>query len=812
MPLPVALADDEKTNLTSQSVVSLASEDTTALEDEKLLDDADSGYNVVPTQPLKRRRAQVKTTEVLTLTEGNLVTERPVPQKLFKLLARRDRQEFTHVRYTACTCDPDDFMKDGYTLRQQLFGRETELFITITIYNEAADLFARTLHGIFKNIAHLCSRTKSRTWGTLGWQKVVLVIVADGRTQIHPRVLDVLAAIGVYQEGLAQQQVGEKLTTAHIYEYTSQFSMDANMHFKGTEKGIPPVQILFCLKEKNAKKLNSHRWFFNAFGPVVNPNVCMLLDAGTRPGSDSIYHLWKAFDLDSNVAGAAGEIKIDGGKHWTQLLNPLVAAQNFEYKISNILDKPLESVFGYVSVLPGAFSAYRYCALKSDDEGRGPLDSYFKGEVVDTSAGIFEQNKFLAEDRLLCWELVAKRDAKWILKYVSKSFAETDCPDNVAELMGQRRRWLNGATFAATYSMVHFRQIWATSHSKTRKFFFHLEFIYQAFCLLFTFFSLGNFYLTFFFICQSAATLSPVLNGLFVLFRYLVILVTAGQFILALGNRPKGAKTLFMVSLIIYSVIMMYTLVMATYLGVHSIQVSMQQGHTILTDQKFATVVLSALATTGIYFVASFLYLEPWHCFTSFGQYLVLLPFFSCTLSIFAYSNLHDVSWGTKTTDTLPKLMQTAVVTGDQVVMQVLSMPDVEGSYEDALANLRLRKPVEEGAQDTTAVRDDYFKEIRTRVLLVWMAANCVLAMSVSEYYAVPTSKNLYLAFVMYAVVILTAFRFAGSLVYLVLKVVALTGSTRSAGERVGQWWRDALGVLLFWRKVPLGSSSSSSS
>jgi len=84
-----------------------------------------------------------------------------------------------------------------------------------------------------------------------------------------------------------------------------------------------PVQVVFCLKEKNQKKINSHRWFFNAFGPILQPNVCVLLDVGTMPGPTSIYHLWKAFDINSNVGGACGEIVALKGKYGTKLINPL---------------------------------------------------------------------------------------------------------------------------------------------------------------------------------------------------------------------------------------------------------------------------------------------------------------------------------------------------------------------------------------------------------------------------------------------------------------------------------------------------------
>lgn len=391
-------------------------------------------YGPAPTGRQERRRgvrqAQMAKKEV-RLINGELILECKIPTILHSFLPRRDEVEFTHMRYTAVTCDPDDFVQRGYKLRQNIgsTARDTELFICITMYNENEIDFTRTMHGVMRNITHFCSRSKSRTWGKDGWQKIVVCIVSDGRRKVHPRTLDALAAMGVYQDGIAKNLVNQREVTAHVYEYTTQVSLDADLKFKGAEKGIMPCQIIFCLKEKNQKKLNSHRWFFNAFGKALTPNVCILLDVGTKPGYNSLYHLWKAFDTDSSVAGACGEIKAGKGKGWLGLLNPLVASQNFEYKMSNILDKPLESVFGYITVLPGALSAYRYYALQNDATGHGPLSQYFKGETLHgQNADVFTANMYLAEDRILCWELVAKRDERWVLKYVKSATGETDVP------------------------------------------------------------------------------------------------------------------------------------------------------------------------------------------------------------------------------------------------------------------------------------------------------------------------------------------------------------------------------------------------
>lgn len=46
----------------------------------------------------------------------------------------------------------------------------------------------------------------------------------------------------------------------------------------------------------------------------------------------------------------------------------------------------------------------------------------------------------------------------------------------------------------------------------------------------------------------------------------------------------------------------------------------------IATNQTFREIVISLAATYGLYFISSFMHFEPWHMFTSFVQYMFLLP------------------------------------------------------------------------------------------------------------------------------------------------------------------------------------------
>ncbi|CUM65424.1 uncharacterized protein PRCAT00003062001 [Priceomyces carsonii] len=764
-----------------------------------------------------------KTVKKARLVNGNYIIDAPVPETLFNNyggLITDGGKEMSLLRYTACICGPSNFMTYGYNLRQGLYSppRETEIMVCVTMYNEDELSLARTLKGIFDNIENL-TRRRDPTWGEDSWKRVVVTIVSDGRAAFDERSQNLLAALGVYQDGYAKSKINEKKVKAHIYEYTTTVGIDRINERVHLCSNSSPVQIIFCLKEKNGRKINSHRWCFQSFAPIIKPRVVILLDCGTMPAYDSFYHLWKSF-RDPSVAGACGEIQIALGQGKRELRNPLVAAQNFEYKIANILDKPMESVFGFISVLPGAFSAYRYEALLNVD-GKGPLEKYFKGEFLHQDnkvgndddddekelkernyheAGIFASNMYLAEDRILCFELVAKKHHSYVLRYVNEAKAETDAPNKIDDFVLQRRRWLNGSLFAAAYAVVHWTKIWKSNHSLLRKLFLQLEFYYQLVTLLVSWFSMASFFLVFRILTANVGADDMNFDAgkyisVICLWVYLGSLVCT--FVLAFGNTPRGTKKFYLAISVIFAILMAYMIFATIYLAVHTMY-SVIKDHEndfvasmLMTNYKFRDLVVSVASTYLLYFIGAFMYGEPSFMFTSFAQYLALSPSYINVLNIYSFCNIHDISWGTRQIDN-PRDLGSARSTGHRKDELVMVAPgdaqELNDAYNNALENLRTIPVQPTRINDKKEKDDAYYAFVRTVTVLVWLLTNVILIAIVLETFGVSTLANdslslenkdgsiggnstVFLTVILWVVAGLAAFRFIGSTLYMIFKV-----------------------------------------
>ena len=114
--------------------------------------------------------------------------------------------------------------------------------------------------------------------------------------------------------------------------------------------------------------------------------------------------------------------------------------------------------------------------------------------------------------------------ASRILRYVKSAVGETDVPEGLPEFINQRRRWLNGSFFAATYAIAHIGQMLSSGHSVSRKVVLSIQTLYNVINLIASWFAIvstisetvlmilsdrtkGNFYL--FFVILSSSLEAP---------------------------------------------------------------------------------------------------------------------------------------------------------------------------------------------------------------------------------------------------------------------------------------------------------------
>lgn len=116
---------------------------------------------------------------------------------------------------------------------------------------------------------------------------------------------------------------------------------------------------------------------------------------------------------------------------------------------------------------------------------------------------------------------------------------------------------------------------------------------------------------------------------------------------------------------------------------------------------------------------------------TSFVQYVLMAPSYIAVLNVYAFANVHDVSWGTKGDNKVATDLGTVTAGGknknEVEVVVPTEQKDINAAYEDAIHVLSQKPPKEESHRDAGTKQEDYYKNFRTNVLLAWTLTNGLL-------------------------------------------------------------------------------------
>jgi cellulose synthase/poly-beta-1,6-N-acetylglucosamine synthase-like glycosyltransferase len=340
--------------------------------------------------------------------------------------------------------------------------------------------------------------------------------------------------------------------------FLTRHDLRMKMGSRGNTVWSTAFDCLFCVKEENGGRMNSHLWMFHGICPVMNPEYVLLLDCGTKMGSRAMLMLYHHLESNASVGGVCGQIIINE----VPCMSMTVSSQHFELKADCCLTKPMESIFGCISEMPYAFCAWRFEALEGI-----PLNKYFFLESFADKANItpFIGNMYLAENRILCFEVFCRHDCDYVLQYVHGACAKKATLSHIGPLLEKRKHVMNGTFFATLYVVENFYRVWTESaHPMGRKFILILYLVYSIFSLIFTLLLVGNSIIA---LALMLRTTMPEGLGFYSSFTMATyIWLTVSQVVYGVGNDPANHPEFYKVVVIVYGCISLYAWGMLIYM------------------------------------------------------------------------------------------------------------------------------------------------------------------------------------------------------------------------------------------------------
>ncbi len=477
--------------------------------------------------------------------------------------------------------------------------------------------------------------------------------------------------------------------TALCYQMRCSSKDFAETHMIGNKYYDEKLNILFAIKILNKGKLSSHLWFFQGFCKTFNPDYCTVLDCGTKPEKTGVFNFFRALEADSTVGGVCGYmgVRVDSSfqkikqlpfkfknepdslfifRFFPYIFNFLFIilnwimtcienvfsiqkAQEFEYAFAHIFDKAFESFFGFISVLPGAWSAYRWDALCEDNL----LEKEYFKTVMDPDyefKSIREANKILAEDRLLCLAIFTKRNRAYTLKYCPDAGAKTDLVETVPKLLMQRKRWINGTWYALEHVIHYQNQIRFSKHSNTMKLSFSFSMIMAKIGMVVIYLMMTSYYITlkvlmFAYFDQISIINNPAASVAgFCLFFYIAMIMSLLFMSLQFKATDKDLEFFFRLISHLLGIFMLFSFGVMMLLLFSEI-FSDPVGY--FANQNLMRVLV--LINAGFYVLITIV--NPPSIKTvvfCVPHYLYYMPTYLHIMVVYAFCRIDDLSWGTK--------------------------------------------------------------------------------------------------------------------------------------------------------------------
>ena len=157
---------------------------------------------------------------------------------------------------------------------------------------------------------------------------------------------------------------------------------------------------------------------------------------------------------------------------------------------------------------------------------------------------------------------------------------------------------------------------------------------------------------------------------------------------------------------------------------------------TFFNSSSSGIIIIALAATYGLYFVASFMYFDPWHMFTSFPQFLLIQSSYTNILNVYAFSNWHDVSWGTKGSDKADALPSASTTKGGDGKAAVIEEPDKPQADIDSAFEVTVKRALTPYVEVKTVEHktlEDEYKSFRTKLVTAWIFSNALLSVGITS-------------------------------------------------------------------------------